>query len=75
MQTQIPRLMMCFRFRQKQRLSPMYLTYPPWRRLHSDRLAELFTQFHVLLRQAVRDDVQLKALYRKSALLSSLFFS
>ena len=29
MQTQIPRLMMCFRFRQKQRPSPMYLTYPP----------------------------------------------
>ncbi|MBR7074047.1 MAG: hypothetical protein IKI39_02960 [Oscillospiraceae bacterium] len=29
MQTQFMRLMMCFRFRQKQRPSPMYLTYPP----------------------------------------------
>ena len=41
MQTQVLRLMMCFRFRQKQRPSPMYLTYPQG--LHSDRLAGIGT--------------------------------
>ena len=39
----------CFRFRQKHHFLPACLTYPD-KRLHSDRLAGIFTQFRVPFR-------------------------